>query len=83
MDLIVITLPCNIQQANNAKEFKMLLQRKLNNKTKQGLKGKYTFELFIELAKNDNPINQTDTLTHGLHLYQAEMWSPTASAIIS
>jgi len=38
MDLIVITLPCYIQQANNAKEFKMLLQRKLNNRIKQGLK---------------------------------------------
>jgi len=38
MGLIIITLPYNIQQANNAKEFKMLLQRKLNNRTKQGLK---------------------------------------------
>jgi hypothetical protein len=38
MGLIVITLPYNIQQANNAKEFKMLLQRKLNNRTKHGLK---------------------------------------------
>jgi hypothetical protein len=38
MGLIVITLPCNIQQAKNVKEFKMLLQTKLNNKTKQGLK---------------------------------------------
>jgi len=38
MGLIVITLPCNIQQANSAKEFKMLLQKKVNNRTKQGLK---------------------------------------------
>jgi hypothetical protein len=47
----LITLPCNIQQANNAKDSRCCCKGNSITKLNRALKGKYTDELFIELAR--------------------------------
>jgi hypothetical protein len=47
----LITLPCNIQQAINAKDSKCYCKGNSIIELNRALKGKYTDELFKELAR--------------------------------